>query len=98
MNTNILTFPEGSEKEAAKTDPDSTKTGFCSRAYVMCFCLYLLQGGVVSLAITMPYLYPTLPTYRVLALFTSTHIPFSCKFLLCNCPLTQLPSSRSTQV
>lgn len=66
------------------------------RSYYLCFLLYFLQGTVEAIPATMPYLYPELPPYTTLALFSMTDFPFSLKFLLCTSSPTQPPSSKNT--
>lgn len=67
-----------------------------NRSYALCFILYFLQGNVISIGQTMPYLYKELPSYKTLALFSTIDLPFSFKFILCTDRNTQRPSSRST--
>lgn len=67
-----------------------------NRSYALCFILYFLQGNVISIGQTMPYLYKELPSYKTLALFSTIDLPFSFKFILCTNPITQRPSSRNT--
>jgi thiosulfate reductase cytochrome b subunit len=39
--------------------------------------LYVLQGVITGIAMTMPYVYPILPSVSTMALFNATQLPFS---------------------
>jgi hypothetical protein len=43
--------------------------------------LYFMQGFVLSIAATVPFLYPDLPDYFTLSIFSLSSIPFSFKFV-----------------
>lgn len=43
---------------------------------------YVIQGIVSGFAATMPYLYSQLPSESTMAIFNSTDLPFSFKFLI----------------
>jgi hypothetical protein len=49
--------------------------------------LYLIQGVVSGFAATMPYIYSQLPDYSTMAIFNSTNLPFSFKFIIGTPPL-----------
>lgn len=55
--------------------------------------LYFMQGFILSLTGTVPYLYPELPDYFTLSLFSLSTIPFSLKFI--SAPLLEKYSSLS---
>jgi hypothetical protein len=44
--------------------------------------LYFTQGLILSMSGTMPFIYPKLPSYDVMAVFTATSLPYSFKFLI----------------
>lgn len=43
--------------------------------------LYFIQGVILSIPSSMPYVYPSLPDYRTLSMFSLVALPFSLKFL-----------------
>lgn len=43
--------------------------------------LYFAQGFVLSISSTTPYIYPELPDYFTLSLFSLSSLPFSLKFI-----------------
>jgi hypothetical protein len=56
MHPIVLTFEEG--QRPAEESPFREQTGTSlRRSYIFCFLLYFLQGNVVSIGLTMPYLY-----------------------------------------
>lgn len=55
--------------------------------------LYFMQGFILSFAGTAPYLYPELPDYFTLSLFSLAAIPFSLKFI--SAPLLEKYSNLS---
>lgn len=44
--------------------------------------LYFIQGVIIGLVSTVPYVYPRLPDIDTMALFNSAALPYSFKFLL----------------
>jgi hypothetical protein len=60
--------------------------------------LYFVQGCVIGIAGTMPYIYKELPDVHTMALFHAVTLPYSLKFLLGTSALSQPPSCRSTAV
>ena len=65
----------GSEK-----DIDSYQPPFRMKALVA--YLYFIQGVIFSMPMTMTLVYPKLPPYSVLAIFTTANFPFSIKFII----------------
>jgi hypothetical protein len=63
--------------------------------FVLFSYLYLIQGVVSGFAATMPYIYAELPDVSTMAIFNSTNLPFSLKFLIGTASPTQRPSWRS---
>lgn len=53
--------------------------------------LYFAQGFILSISATMPYIYPELPDYFTLSLFSLSALPFSFKFV--TAPLLEKYSS-----
>lgn len=43
--------------------------------------LYFIQGTIISVTINMPYIYPELPSYDIISLFSIALLPFSFKFI-----------------
>jgi hypothetical protein len=43
--------------------------------------LYFVQGFLLAIPGTVPYVYPNLPDYLVLSVFSLSTLPFSLKFL-----------------
>ncbi len=43
--------------------------------------LYFVQGFLLSISATTPYIYPELPDYFTLSLFSLAALPFSFKFV-----------------
>ena len=57
--------------------------GQVSRGTFLLFSyLYFIQGVIIGLIGTMPYIYPTLPDIDTMALFNSISLPYSFKFLI----------------
>lgn len=48
---------------------------------VICGYLYFIQGVLLALPATMPFVYKTLPPYWVLSIFSAATLPFSFKFI-----------------
>ena len=49
---------------------------------VMVGYLYFIQGVVLILPATMTLVYPVLPPYTVLSIFSASNLPFSTKFII----------------
>jgi hypothetical protein len=60
--------------------------------------LYLIQGVVSGFAATMPYIYKELPDVSTMAIFNSTNLPFSFKFIIGTSSPTQRPFSKNTHL
>jgi len=43
--------------------------------------LYFVQGLILAIGATMPYIYPKLPSYSVMAVFNTISISFSFKWI-----------------
>lgn len=84
---------EGNEE--GREDDDNEDKGKMKQYYI-CFSLYVLQGIVEAIPVIMPYLYPSLPSYHILALFSMTDFPFSLKFLIGSPSFNQLLSLKNT--
>lgn len=87
--------------ESAKIDPNQQiksqqASEEVSRSSFLLFSyLYLIQGVVIGLIGTMPYIYPHLPDIETMALFNSISLPYSFKFLIGKSSPTKHLSYRS---
>ena len=63
---------------------------------IICSYLYFIQGVVLALPATMPLMYPELPPYWILSIFSAATLPFSFKFIEGTSAITQRPSLRSS--
>ena len=52
--------------------------------FVLFSYLYFVQGAIMGIAGTMPYIYKELPDVHTMALFSAVTLPYSLKFLLGN--------------
>jgi hypothetical protein len=48
---------------------------------IMIAYLYFIQGVLLAIPSTMPFIYKNLPNYDVLSIFALSNIPFSLKFM-----------------
>ena len=55
-----------------------------------------MQGAIIGITGTMPYIYPELPDVHIMALFHAVTLPYSLKFLFGIYCFIQLPSWKNT--
>jgi hypothetical protein len=73
------------------------KEGVSRGTFLLFSYLYFIQGVIIGLIGTMPYIYPTLPDVDTMALFNSITLPYSFKFLIGTPTCTQRRFSKNSR-
>jgi len=64
--------------------------------FILFSYLYFVQGAIIGISGTMPYIYKELPDVHTMALFHAVTLPYSLKFLLGTIFLRQHPFFKGT--
>lgn len=91
-------FAASHEAEAKESNSEEVDKQFKPpmKMKIICSYLYFIQGVALALPATMPLMYPELPPYWILSIFSAATLPFSFKFIEGTSAKTQRPSLRSS--